>query len=58
MPNISIDELENLRGLLRDIDATAAVIRERCPDAKVHCDNVKKHTNAVFAMLNDVNGRS
>ena len=58
MPNITAEELQRLTGLLRDIDATTAVIRERRPDAKAQCDNVKTQTNALFAILNDVNGRS
>jgi hypothetical protein len=57
MPNITPDELQILSGLLRDIDLTTAVIRERCENAKAQCDNVTKHTNAAYTILHDVNDR-
>jgi hypothetical protein len=61
MPNITADELQRLSGLLRDIDATTLEIRRRSDakqfDAKALCDNLKKHTDLMFSILNDVNSR-
>jgi hypothetical protein len=57
VPNITLDELTAIAGGLKDIDNTADAIRQKAPEAKGLADNLRRTSNRLFDLLQQVRDR-